>query len=220
MMPAQIPRVPVAIVASSRLLREAIARRLAAESDLVVLAACPTLTDVLATPGANRIQVLLLVADGENRWTAFCQARDVLPQARCVVLLDDGHAGDSFHYIQAGALACVGLGGSLGALLDAIRAAAEGRVAASGAVLAALIRRLREMSAACQSAARSLPASLSDRELEVACLVARGLSNKQIARQLQIRITTVKTLVHRILKKLQLPRRRDVMLRIPGGETP
>lgn len=215
MMPAEMPRIPVAIVASGRLLREAIARRLAAESDLQVLAACPTLTDLLGIPGANRIQVLLLVAQGQDGWSSFCQAAAVLPQARRVVLLDDGQIDDALRYIQAGALACLALGGSLAGLLEAIRAAAEGRAAASGALLAALIRRLREMSAACQSAARSLPASLSDRELEVARLVARGLSNKQIARQLHIRITTVKTLVHRILKKLQVPRRRDVMLRIP-----
>lgn len=219
MMPAEMPPVTMAIVAGGRLLREALARRLAAEPYLAVVAAGPTLTDVLAVPGAGQVQVLLTVAGDEAGWQAFCEAQTVLPQARRVVLLDGASADEAFRYLQAGALACVDRSASLASLVEAVRAAAEGRPAASGAVLAAVIRRLREVSLACQAAARSLPSSLSDREAEVARLVARGLSNKQIARQLQIRLSTVKTLVHRILKKLQLNKRRDVMLRMPWCET-
>lgn len=48
---------------------------------------------------------------------------------------------------------------------------------------------------------------LSKRELDVANLIARGLSNKQIARKLHIALPTVKDHVHRILAKTQLPNR-------------
>ncbi len=121
-------------------------------------------------------------------------------------------------YLQAGAMACVDRGASFFSLVEAINAAAQGRPAAAGAVLAAVIRRLHEVTLASREAMRSLPASLSDREAEVARLVARGLSNKQIARQLGIRVSTVKTLVHRIPNKLKLKKRRDVMLRIPCSD--
>lgn len=42
---------------------------------------------------------------------------------------------------------------------------------------------------------------LSPRELEVAALVARGLTNKQISRELALSIGTVKHYVHHILVK-------------------
>jgi DNA-binding CsgD family transcriptional regulator len=54
--------------------------------------------------------------------------------------------------------------------------------------------------------------ALSERETEVLCLVARGLANKQIARDLGIASTTVKCHVGRILAKLGLPSRTQLAL--------
>ncbi len=50
-------------------------------------------------------------------------------------------------------------------------------------------------------------AILSPRELEVAQLVAQGLANKEIARELGIGLATVKDHVHRILEKTGFPNR-------------
>ncbi len=49
--------------------------------------------------------------------------------------------------------------------------------------------------------------ALSKRELQIGDLIDRGLSNKQIARQLGIEATTVKNHVHNILDKLKVHRR-------------
>ena len=51
---------------------------------------------------------------------------------------------------------------------------------------------------------------LTRRELEVAALVAQGLSNKEIARSLSISLATTKDHVHRILEKTGLPNRAAV----------
>ena len=50
-------------------------------------------------------------------------------------------------------------------------------------------------------------AGLSPRELEVAALVAQGLSNKEIANQLFVAVATVKDHVHNILEKTGLSNR-------------
>jgi DNA-binding NarL/FixJ family response regulator len=55
--------------------------------------------------------------------------------------------------------------------------------------------------------AESPAAALSKRELQVGDLIDRGLSNKQIARQLGIQVTTVKNHVHNIFDKLKVHRR-------------
>ena len=54
--------------------------------------------------------------------------------------------------------------------------------------------------------------ALSERETEVLYLVARGLANKQVARDLGIAESTVKCHVSGILTKLGLPSRTQVAL--------
>jgi DNA-binding NarL/FixJ family response regulator len=56
--------------------------------------------------------------------------------------------------------------------------------------------------------------TLSRRELEIAQLIERGLSNKEIARRLGIEATTVKNHVHNILDKLKVHRRGEAAARI------
>jgi DNA-binding NarL/FixJ family response regulator len=80
-------------------------------------------------------------------------------------------------------------------------------VAAGDALLApSITRRLIEEFAAAPAAAAPPPGldELTPRELEVFKLVARGLSNAEIAEQLIVGETTVKTHVTRLLMKLGL----------------
>jgi DNA-binding NarL/FixJ family response regulator len=52
-------------------------------------------------------------------------------------------------------------------------------------------------------------ATLTSRELEVLALIAKGLSNKEIATELTVSLPTVKTHVHNVLYKLGARRRAD-----------
>jgi DNA-binding NarL/FixJ family response regulator len=60
-------------------------------------------------------------------------------------------------------------------------------------------------------------AVLTQRERQVVSLIERGLSNKEIARDLGIQVTTVKGHVHNILEKLDARRRSEIVARVRDG---
>jgi DNA-binding NarL/FixJ family response regulator len=86
-------------------------------------------------------------------------------------------------------------------LLEAIRTVARGDALLSPAVTRRVIERFTRTPAA--SPPTSLT-ELTERELGVFRLIARGLSNAEIGRELYISETTVKTHVTHILRKLDL----------------
>ena len=82
------------------------------------------------------------------------------------------------------------------------------------ALLAALPRKSIDASRFASSAI-----TLSAREVEVAQLVAEGLTNPEIARRLVLSIRTVESHVHRIIRKLDLPNRQALREYIESRST-
>ena len=89
-------------------------------------------------------------------------------------------------------------------LVDAARNVAAGDGLLSPAVTRRVIEELARTSSPSQSPSPDALAELTERELEVLRLMARGLSNAEIAETLVISVGTAKTHVGRILTKLGL----------------
>ncbi|MGD9099771.1 MAG: response regulator transcription factor [Anaerolineae bacterium] len=90
-------------------------------------------------------------------------------------------------------------------LVSALRAAVRGHATLHPSVAARLVR-------GAEHPADDLLADLSERELEVLRLIARGMSNKEIAEALTIAEGTVKSHVSNILSKLHLAHRTQAAL--------
>ncbi len=88
-------------------------------------------------------------------------------------------------------------------IIEGIRAVASGEALASPSVTRRLIERFVDAPAAAPRAPKQLD-ELTPRELEVLGLLARGLSNSELAQRLYLSEKTVKTHVGRILMKLGL----------------
>jgi DNA-binding NarL/FixJ family response regulator len=88
-------------------------------------------------------------------------------------------------------------------IFEAILAAAHGAAWLSPRAARVVLDRFRQASAA----GSELPVKLTEREVEVLRLIARGMSNDEIAQTLRISRSTAKNHVGRILEKLQLPNR-------------
>ena len=122
---------------------------------------------------------------------AAIKIRAEFPDARLIALTDYGGAEDIRRTLAAGVLAYLIKDVLRNELLRTIRTVNAGRTYLPEALAAAL------------DVNRNAP-QLSNREIEVLELVARGLANKQIAHSLKIAVTTAKNHVRNILHKLEV----------------
>jgi DNA-binding NarL/FixJ family response regulator len=126
------------------------------------------------------------------------------PDVRVVMLTSFGEVERVYAALQAGAAGYLLKDADPDEVAAAIRAAARGEVHLDPAVAGRLTRQL-------VSPPTGL-AALTARERTVLALVARGLSNRQIAAELYISDRTARTHVSHVLTKLQLSSRTQAAL--------
>lgn len=100
---------------------------------------------------------------------------------------------------------------TMDALCEALSDVVNGRLACPAEISCDLLRALFRGEQLPNESASGQP--LSRRERDVMHLIERGLSNKEIARELCLSVSTVKHHVHHILQKLALSRRTQAMYR-------
>lgn len=133
---------------------------------------------------------------------AFCTA---LPDVALVALSVGDTDEEVIACAETGFAGFVSADTSLDGLIATVLCVAAGGARCSPRATAALMRRVRAVSTRPVGVAPQRP--LTRRELQIVGLIDEGLSNKQIARELQIELATVKNHVHSILEKLCVERR-------------
>jgi len=129
-----------------------------------------------------------------------------VPSARVVALAVVEAEADVIPLAEAGVAGYVTVDQSLSELTETIASVARGENPCSPLLAAILLRRVRALAGE-RPRALGPEGVLTGREREILALLERGLTNKQIARELQIELTTVKHHVHNILEKLGVPTR-------------
>jgi NarL family two-component system response regulator LiaR len=128
------------------------------------------------------------------------------PTTKVIVLTSFADDDKVFAAVKAGAAGYLLKDVSPAELAEAIRRVSKGEGLLHPTVAAKLMQEFAQPE-------RPPPGgALTDRELEVLRLIARGLANKEIARELVLSEKTVKTHVSNILAKLQLADRTQAAL--------
>jgi len=141
-----------------------------------------------------------------------CQAiKDVAPSAKIIMLTMSDEEADLYEAIKAGANGYLLKEISIDDVASGIRAVAEGQSLISPSMASKLLTEFASMIKKGDERQQVPAPRLTDRELQVLKLVARGMNNRDIAKELFISENTVKNHVRNILEKLQLHSRMEAV---------
>jgi DNA-binding NarL/FixJ family response regulator len=194
----------VLVVDDQALLRAAFSLLINAEDDLEVAGEAPDgrqAVELVASlaPDVVVMDVRMPVMDGIEATRRITDGRST--QTRVLMLTTFDLDEYVFEALRAGASGFALKSRPLEELLSAIRTVAAGEALLAPSVTRRLIAHFTLAERTPRKTPRGL-AELTEREREVLALVARGLSNAELAETLHVSLPTAKTHVSRILTKL------------------
>lgn len=194
----------VAIVDDQALIRSGLRMILEAEDDIDVVGDAADGSDARRMVSDTKPDVVLMdvrmpVMDGIEATRTILTGES--PQPKVIMLTTFDLDEYVFDALRAGASGFLLKDTPPDDLIGAIRVVADGEALLSPSVTRRLIA---EFTAAPRPRPAARPDQLTDREVDVLRALARGLSNAEIAEELFVSETTVKTHVSHILTKLEL----------------
>jgi len=191
----------VLIVDDHQVVRQGLRFMLEQEEGIEVVGDCADGTEAMGAVRKLRPTVVLLdlFLPGQDGISVLTQLKQERPEVEVLMLTSSTDDEHLLAALRAGALAYLRKTAGVEQIVGSVRAAARGESVLDPRIAARLVREVRT------SAARRAPLDLlSPREREVLTVLARGRSNRQIAKELAITEETVKAHVSSILAKLHL----------------
>jgi len=206
--------VRVLLVDDQPLLRLGFRMVLESEADLEVVgeasdgAQAASMTAALA-PDVVLMDVRMPVVDGIEATRRIVAAN---PSTNVLMLTTFAEDDNVYGALAAGAVGFLVKDGEPTEMIEAVRRAARGEPLLAPSVLARVVERaqrahLADSQGTGRQADRAVLATLTAREREVLSLVGAGRSNAEIAKDLHVGVTTVKTHIVALLDKLGVRKR-------------
>jgi DNA-binding NarL/FixJ family response regulator len=203
-----IPTLRLFLADGNVLFRAGLARLLDGQPDFEVVGEAPTGLEAVQLASVLRPDIVLVDSRLQNP-DALATARLILEKSAAsyvifLTLAED--EAEMFDCIRAGACGYISKSVAPAELFESVRNVARGEAAISARSATALLREFARLST---SGIAEVPdiAILTAREREVLALVARGLTNKEIAAALDISEYTARNHLRHILRKLNLHNR-------------
>jgi len=215
-----VETVQVFILAENRLLREALTRILNKKSDIRVVGACSFSPDVVEQISGAAPDVLLsdsaAVALSDLRLVS--EVRAAIPGLKVVMIGMDADPETFLRAVREGIVGFVLKDASALEVAAAVRSVANQEAVCPPSLCLALFERVASQNTHAASFVIRHNLGLTRREQQLVQMISRGLTNKEIASQLNLCEQTVKNHIHRMLRKLGASNRLAAveMCRVPG----
>ena len=194
------------------LLRAGVAQSLAESRKFEVVAQAGTADEAVRMAGELRPAIVLLdISMPGHGLTAAERIHAAAPEIAIVVLTVSEADEDVMAALKAGARGYVLKGVGSAALVDILESVARGESYVPPSLAARLLTEMRNGEPRAAATADPL-ATLTQREDEILRLVAKGLSNKEVALRLDLQEKTVKHHMTRILNKLRVRNRTEAAI--------
>jgi len=205
----------IVIVSHVRFVHECLAEILGRDPDLQVQGTCANVAHALETAQVVKPELVLIDAAFPGANTMIRQLRSLVPETRVVAIAVAETEENILAWVKAGIAGYIPNTASVQDLAPLLKEISRGEQSCSTRIAGTLLR--------CVSNSERLklapvPAHLTSREIEILRLISIGLSNKEIARQLGISVSTTKSHVHSLLGKMKLQRRSEVAALLNGSK--
>lgn len=207
--------VRVYVAAENRLLREALARMLTKHGGVEVAGLdsaepfeCKVLTE-------GQVDVLLLVSRGnlEEDLTTIREAHSTAPSVRILLVGATREDGEFLQCVRAGISGYLWRDASADDVLEGIRAVRKGEAVCPGALCTVLFRYFEHDASELPCAVVQQRLGFTRREQQLIPLIAKGLTNKEIANHFCLSEQTVKNHLYRMKHKIGAEDRLSIVQR-------
>jgi DNA-binding NarL/FixJ family response regulator len=216
-----VESIQVFILTENRLLREALARILSKKNDIRVVGASAFSPDVVQQINAVAPDVLLsdsaAVALSDLR--LISEVRAAIPGLKVVMIGMDDDPEIFLRAVRDGIVGFVLKDASAMEVAAAVRSVANDEGVCPPSLCLALFERVASQNAHHTSFVIRHNLGLTRREQQLVQMISHGLTNKEIASQLNLSEQTVKNHIHRMLRKLGATDRLGAveLCRMPGA---
>jgi len=216
-----VETVQVFILAENRLLREALTRILNKKSDIRVVGASAFTPDIVQQIRSVAPDVLLSdsAAVALSQLRLVPEVRAAVPGLRIVMIGMESDRETFLLAVREGVVGYVLKDASAMEVAASVRSVANGEAVCPPSLCLALFEQVAKPDNPGSTFVIKNNLGLTRREQQLVQMISRGLTNKEIATQLNLSEQTVKNHVHRMLRKLGVRDRLGAVeiCRIPGA---
>jgi two-component system NarL family response regulator len=204
------------IVDDHALFRRGLEMVLDEEADIEVVDQASDGSEAVEKAGESLPDVVLMdIRMPRSSGIEACRAmKEVVPSAKIVMLTISDEEEDLFEAIRAGASGYLLKDLPLDEVAETVRAVHGGQSLINPSMAGKLLTEFATLAKrdGQERVQQVPPPRLTDREMQVLKLVARGMNNRDIAKELFISENTVKNHVRNILEKLQIHSRMEAVM--------
>ncbi len=211
---SKLLKINLVIISDIRLYREGLASVLESENEFSVVTTCNCSANIsayLQNSLQNDIMDLLLVDMVNTNCKDVLRSILNLPLKKIALAVNETES-EVISCAEAGFAGYVSRDASIKDLINAVCATAHGELVCPPKIAGSLLRKVTALSGNQYDCANEK--RITHREMQIAKLINKGFSNKEIAKELCIEVSTVKNHVHNILEKLQIRRRSEVATKL------